>query len=287
MEALVRVVDAAGFSAAARRWGRSKASVSKYVSDLEDYLGVPLLRRSTRSVGLTSAGRDYYRRCVELLGELDSLEASLREDQLSPRGNLRVTAPPGFAKRYLPLMTTELVARYPEITVDLDLTHRMVDLIEEGVDVALRITEPRDSSLVARRLAPAPLLAVAAPDYLKRRGRPRIPSQLRDHDCLVDTNHRDQQRWRFVHDGRTQTVSVTGPFRVNSPDAVCELALAGHGIALLPRFVAEDALAAKRLVQVLRGKVALAWSIYAVYPRRRYLPSRVRAFVRHMADALA
>jgi DNA-binding transcriptional LysR family regulator len=290
MEAFVRVVDAGSFSAAARQWGRSKAVVSKYVNALEDHLGVQLLRRTTRSLSLTEAGRAYRERCVEVLGEIEALEVSLREGIAAPRGPLRITAPPGFASHYLDVMTTDFIAQFPEVTLDLDLTHRMVDLVEENIDVAIRVTDPRDSSLVARRIAPAPILAVASPDYLRRRGTPKKPADLRDHDCIVDTNFRDQQRWRFRSSGsggKTETVSVDGPLRVNHPDAVREMAVAGHGIALVPDFVARDALEAGTLREVLGGRVAFQWSILAVYPRRKYLPARVRAYVDHLLVHMA
>ncbi len=282
----MRVVDAGGFSAAARQWGRSKAAVSKYVADLEAHLGVALLRRTTRSLGLTDAGREYHRRCLELLGEIDALEATVRDARTAVRGTLRVTAPPGFASRYLSAMTTDFVARHPHVTVDLDLTHRMVDLVQEGIDVAIRLTAARDSSMIARRLGPAPVVAVASPAYLAHRGVPSTPADLRDHDCVGDANFRDQNRWRFRADGRPVVVAVTGPFRVNSPVAVRDLAIAGHGVALVPHMVASDAIAAGELVEVLAGTVALDWHIYAIYPRRRFLPSLVRAFVDHMAGAV-
>ena len=290
MEAFVRVADAGSFSAAARQWGRSKAVVSKYVNALETHLGVQLLRRTTRSLSLTEAGRAYRERCTNVLGEIQALEASLREEVAAPRCPLRLTAPPGFASHYLDVMTTHFLARFPEVTIDLDLTHRMVDLVEEDIDVAIRITDPRDSSLVARRLAPAPIVAVAAPSYLRRRGTPKNPTDLRDHDCLVDTNFRDQQRWRFrtsdKENAKTETITVTGPLRVNNPDAVRELAEAGLGIGLVPHFVASDALEAGRLREVLKGRVAFRWSILAVYPRRRYLPLRVRAYIDHLAERI-
>ncbi len=289
MEAFLRVVDAGSFSAAARQWGRSKAVVSKYVNALEDHLGVELLRRTTRSLSLTEAGRAYRERCADVLGEIQSLEASVQQDVAAPRGPLRVTAPPGLASHYLAVMTKDFLARFPEVTLDLDLTHRMVDLIEENIDVAIRVTAPRDSSLVARRIAPAPIIAVAAPSYLRQRGTPKNPADLRSHDCIIDTNFRDQQRWRFrAHrtGGKTETISVDGPLRINNPDAIREMAEAGLGIALVPNFVAKDALATGSLCEVLKGRVALHWSILAVYPRRRYLPLRVRAYVDHLVEGI-
>ncbi|MFT5359451.1 MAG: DNA-binding transcriptional LysR family regulator [Polyangiales bacterium] len=287
MEAFVRVVDAGSFTGAARQWGRSKAVVSKYVGALEEHLGVELLRRTTRSMSLTDAGRAYHKRCAEVLGEISSLEASLRHDKAAPRGLLRVSAPPGLASRYLSAMTKEFIERFPEITIDLDLTHRMVDLVEENIDVAIRVTVPQDSSLIARRIAPVSIRAVAAPDYLRRRGTPKKPSELAEHDCLVDTNFREQQRWRFKRGTETETVSVDGPVRANSPDAIRELAIAGLGLALLPDFTVAEALDDGRLCEVLPGAVALEWSILAVYSRRRYLPLRVRAYVDHLVERMA
>ena len=288
MEAFVRVVDAGSFSTAARQWGRSKAVVSKYITSLESHLGVQLIQRTTRSLSLTEAGRAYRERCTDVLGEIQALEASLREAVAAPRGPLRITAPPGFASHYLDVMTKDFLARFPEVTLDLDLTHRMVDLVEESIDLAIRVTDPRDSSLVARRIAPAPIIAVAAPSYLRRRGTPKNPADLRDHDCLVDTNFREQQRWRFrTRDkSKTETVTVHGPLRVNNPDAVRDMAEAGLGIALVPKFVASQSLRAGTLREVLKGRVAFDWSILAVYPRRRYLPLRVRAYVDHLVERI-
>jgi len=286
MEAFVRVVDAGSFSAAARHWGRSKAVVSKYVSALEEDLGVQLLRRTTRSLSLTEAGRAYRERCTGVLGEIQSLEASVREGVAAPRGRLRVSAPPGLASHYLHVMTKDFISRYPDVSIDLDLTHRMVDLVEENIDVAIRVTEPRDSSLVARRIAPVSIVAVAAPSYLRCRGTPKKPTDLREHDCLVDTNFRDQQRWRFQWKGKAETIAVDGPLRVNDPDAIRDLAIAGLGVALVPDFVAAEALRKGKLREVLPNTVALRWSILAVYPRRRYLPLRVRAYVDHLVERM-
>ena len=286
MEAFVRVVDAGSFSDAARHWGRSKAVVSKYVNALEAHLGVQLLRRTTRSLSLTEAGRAYRERCTDVLGEIQSLEASVRESAAAPRGPLRVTAPPGLASHYLDVMTKDFLARFPEVSLDLDLTHRIVDLVEENIDVAIRVTDPRDSSLVARRIAPVPILAVAAPAYLRRRGLPKQPADLSEHDCLVDTNFVDQQRWRFRKGNKTETVTVHGPVRVNNPDAIVGLAVAGLGIALVPDFAVREALQRGSLREVLPGTVALRWSILAVYPRRRYLPLRVRAYVDHLVERM-
>ena len=283
----MRVVDAGSFSGAARNWSCSKAVVSKYVAALEAHLGVELLRRTTRALNVTDAGHAYYARCVELLQEVDALEAGLRDDHLEPRGLLRITAPPGFVQRYPALVLTDFRARYPAIEMDVHLTHRMVDLVEEGFDVAIRATAPRDAALVARRLAPAPLVVVASPAYLEAAGTPRTPAALKGHACLVDSNFRDGGRWRFEFKGRVVQVQVSGPFRVDSPTVICELAAQGQGVAVVPEFVAGPALEDGRLVTVPVGKPAFDWSIFAVYPRRRFVSGRVRAFIDHLAAGFA
>lgn len=285
MEALVRVVDAGSFTAAARQWGCSKAAVSKYVAALEEHLGVELLRRSTRSLSLTEAGRAYHARCRNLLEEIDALESSLRDEQGALRGELRVTAPPGLADRHLHELSASFLEAHPDLRIDLDLTHRMVDLVEEGVDLAIRMTEPRDSALIARRIAPAPVIAVAAPDYLQEWGEPESPEALTEHACLVDTNFRDQGRWPFEIDGRIRSVRVDGPVRANSPTAVRALAVAGWGVALIPALLVDDELEDGSLVELFPGAVALRWSLLAVYPRRRYLSARVRAYLDHLVEA--
>lgn len=298
MDAYVRVVEAGSFSAAARQWGRSKAAVSKYVGELEDHLGVTLLRRTTRSLSLTDTGRVFYERCRDLLADVEVLESSVRVQQMALRGLLRVSAPPGFASRYLDELTVSFTAQHPEVRIDLDLTYRMVDLIEEGIDVAIRVTEPKDSTLIARRLAPAPIVAVATRAYLEDAPALAEPTDLIHHRCLVDTNFRDQQRWRFQLDSRPDsesdssehgqviTVAVNGPFRVNSPGAIRALTLADQGVALIPRYMIDSDLESGALVEVLPGTVALNWSVYAVYPRRRHLAQRIRAYVDHLAVAL-
>lgn len=286
MDTFVRVVGAGSFSAAARQMGRSKARVSQTISALEADLGVVLLQRTTRSLKLTDQGSTYFTRAAELVGEVDALEAAVKRERGELEGRLRVTAPPGLVARHLSVLTTSFRKKHPKVDLDLDLTHRMVNLVEESIDVAIRVSELADSSLIAKKIAPAPVVAVASPGYLERHGRPRTPADLREHACLVDTNFRDQQRWKFVHRGKKQTVSVTGPFRVNSPVAIRELALDGQGVALIAKFAVDEDLRRGRLVEVLRNKVAMAWSIYALHPRREYTPARVRAYIDHLVDAL-
>lgn len=287
MQAFARVVEAGSFTEAAQRWGRSKAAVSKYVSQLEERLGVTLLVRTTRSLRLTETGRAYHERCVQLLEELADLEGSVSDAVRVPRGVLRVTAPPGLSEAFGEGLIADFARAWPQVSVDLHLSHELVDLVREGFDVALRITEPDDSSLIARKLADAPILTCASPGYIARAGAPRHPEDLRDHPCLVDSNFRHAGRWRFDVDGARVVVPVKGPVRVNSPLMVRSLAIEGLGIALLPEFVAREALADGRLVRLLEGFEGYRWAIYVVYPPRRHLSAKVRVFVDHVAARLS
>lgn len=286
MEAFTRVVEAGSFTEAARRWGRSKAVVSKYVARLEARLGVSLLVRTTRSLRLTESGKAYYARCGQLLEEIADLESAISDEQRVPRGVLRVTAPPGLGSTIDESVIAGFVRAWPQVKVELNLSHEMHDLVREGYDCALRVTEPEDSTLIARRLADAPVLAYASPGYLARAGTPTHPRALREHACLVDTNFRNKGRWRFTVDGQRLVVPVDGPVQVNSPLAIRALCVAGLGIALMPAFIARQAVARGELVQVLAGFEGYHWAIYVVYPPRRHLSAKVRAFVDHAAASL-
>jgi len=282
MEAFVRVVDAGSFAEAARRWGRSKAVVSKYVAQLEGHLGVRLLHRTTRSLSPTEAGRLHLEASRALLTELDEAEARLHTEHTVPKGILRISAPPGLLSRYHRSVLADFHARYPDVTLELDLTHRFVDLTEERIDVAIRLTKPDDSALVARWLGPIPLVLVAAPAYLAAHGTPQQPEDLVHHAAVLDTNFRFHPRWPFRVADRRFTVHVRGPVRVNSPIVVRDLALDGVGIGLVPHFLVAPMLDHDTLVEVLPGTVDTDWSIYAVTSQRRHLPSRARVFIDHL-----
>lgn len=287
MEAFVRVSDAGGFSAAARAWGRSKASTSKLVAQLEAHLGVRLLQRTTRSVGLTAAGRRHLPACRAALALIEDAESELRAAHAGLSGPLRVTAPPGLFDRYRAALVDDFLREHPAVELDLVLTHRLVDLVEAGVDVALRVTKPDDSSLVARRLSDAPLVLVAAPTLFAARAAPATPAALADWPCLVDTNFRFGARWPLRGpDGRAD-VRVSGPVRVDSPLVLIALARAGHGIGLTPRMLVEDDLRDGTLVEVLPGAVDVGWSVWAVTSQRRHRTARARAWLDHVQAVFA
>lgn len=279
MLAFRAVADTGSFSTAARRLGRSKAVVSRLVADLESHLGARLLNRTTRRVSLTELGRAYHARCVQLLADLDELESLARDAQAVPRGRLRLAGPHSFGELFLVPALHAFGAQYPAIEIDLTLTDRFVDLVEDRYDLAIRIAELPDSTLVARRLADMRLVVCAAPDYLARHGAPRQPADLVRHACIVDTNLQQPANWPFEVAGQRTSVRVAGRYAVNSARAACDLALAGDGIALTPDFVADTHLAAGRLTRLLADFATAPRGIWAVYPHRRHLALRLRVLI--------
>ena len=282
IRAFVQVFDAGGFSAAARQHGRSKALLSKYVTDLEDYLGVRLMNRTTRKLSLTEAGEAYYREASQLLLQLDDLDNSILDQTAAPRGLLRVSAARNFGEMILAPAIYAFLVEHPEVQLDLRLEDRFVDLVDEGIDVALRISAAQDSSLIARKIANMQHSVVASPAFIAGHGEPKSPESLRNLPCIIDTNLSGQANWRFVDKGQTVSVHVNGPVRVNSPLSARDAALAGLGVALLPGYLADPELKAGRLVRILDGYLQTGSMLQAVYPHRRHLSGKVRALIDHL-----
>lgn len=282
IRAFVQVFDAGGFSAAARQHGRSKALLSKYVTDLEDFLGVRLMNRTTRKLSLTEAGEAYYREASQLLSQLDELDASILDQTAAPRGLLRVSAARNFGEMILAPAIFAFLAENTDVTLDLRLEDRFVDLVDEGIDVALRISAAQDSSLIARKICDMQHAAVASPAYLKAHPAPQRPEDLRQHTSIIDTNLQGQANWRFVEAGQTISVHVDGRVRVNSPLSARDAALAGLGIALLPGYLSDPMIASGELVAVLQGFMPTGSALQAVYPHRRHLAGKVRALIDHL-----
>ncbi|WP_028033205.1 LysR family transcriptional regulator [Chelativorans sp. J32] len=286
MRAFIQVAEAEGFSAAARRSGRSKALLSKYVRELEDELGALLLNRTTRKFSLTEAGQLYYQRALELVREIDTLSETVRESASGVSGRIKLSAPRTFADAPIGQSLIDFAIAHPEITLDIDLNDRIVDLVEEGFDLAIRITKLNDSSLIARRLAPFRMPVCASPALIERYGLPTHPRDLQKLPCIIDTNGRFRHNWPFQADGVPITVPVSGRIEANSPLAVRAAAVAGIGFAFVPDFIALPELRAGRLVTVLDDFITDGAGIFAVYPHRRYLPAKVRALVDFLAQWL-
>jgi DNA-binding transcriptional LysR family regulator len=286
MAVFARVVEANGFTAAARTLGLSKAAISKQMARLEDRLGVRLLNRSTRRLGLTEAGRDYYERARRILAEIEEAELSAASRQVNPHGLLRVNAPVTFGQMHLAPLLPAFMRRYPQVRVDLVLNDRFVDLIEEGFDLAVRVADLPSSSLIARRLCRARHVVAASPAYLQARGVPSHPRDLARHDCLLYSYLSSGEEWLFLDGDAAFGVRVGGPLRANNGDVLRHAAIAGLGIVYTPDFIVADALAAGLLTPLLENWRLPEAGIHAVYPPGRPLGAKLRVFVEFLAESM-
>lgn len=285
LEAFARVAETGSFSAAARALNLSKSLISRQVSALEAELGARLISRTTRSLTLTEAGRGYYEQVVRILAQMEEADLSVSQLQATPRGKLRVNAPMSFSLLRLAPALPDFLALFPEIDVDLVMNDRRVDLMEEGFDLAIRIGRLADSSLVARKLSPMQRFIVASPAYLAKRGTPKIPADLRHHDCLCYSNADTIDEWRFCEpDGRAMSVEVKGRVRANNGDLLRVAALKGLGFVDLPNFLVSGDIESGALVPVLQDFIRQDGGVYAVYPHARYLPPKIRVFIDFLAE---
>lgn len=283
MAVFVKVVEAGGFSAAARDLNLPKSSVSRYVSRLEDRLGVRLLHRTTRTLRPTEVGHAYFERASRIVQEIVEAEAAVTNMQVAPRGSLRITAPLSFGHLFLGELVARFLDAHPEVQLEVDLSDRVVDLIEEGFDLAVRVGRMRDSSLIARKLGAAERVLVASPDYLARCGHPQVPDDLRHHDCLLYAYDANTASWRLSD---AVTVPIRGRLTTNNGDILASAAASGLGVALLPRFLVGRYLREGRLQTVLEDHVASDGGVFAVYPHNRHLSAKVRVFVDYLVDQL-
>jgi len=285
MTVFKRTVEAGSFAAAARYFGISAEMVGNHVRALETHLGARLLNRTTRRLHLTEIGSSYYARCTSILAEIDEAEAEAGSLQATPRGLLRISAPVTFGLRHIAPALSDYMTRYPDVTIEVAVSDRFVNLIEEGLDVAIRIGELQESSLIVRRLASARLVACASPAYLRRAGRPETPSDLTRHACLIYTEIGEPSRWRFQgSDGHDEIVHVSGPATSTNPEVVRQLALAGHGVILCPTFSVGVDLVEGRLTALLTDWRSREIPINALYPHRSLVSAKVRSLVDFLAE---
>ncbi len=284
MAAFVRIVETGGFAAAARELGLTASALSKVLARLEARLGVRLLTRTTRRIGLTPEGETYLARARDILSLIEAAEADVTEGRGRPSGPLRVNTGTAFARHRLIPVLPEFLARYPAVTLDLSVTDRRVDLVQEGVDVALRTGTLGDSSLVARKIAEGQRVVCAAPAYLARRGTPTAPEDLLSHDCLVLRGLARLTAWPFRSGSGLQTLTVRGSVTTDSAEALRDMALAGLGIIRVSAFLVARDIAEGRLVPLLEAmhvsEEVPVWAVMA--PGRHRLP-RVQAFVDFLA----
>jgi DNA-binding transcriptional LysR family regulator len=285
MAAFVRVVDSKGFSAAAAGLGLTPSAVSKLVTRLETRLGVRLLQRTTRALHLTEEGEVFYAAAQRIVGEIETLEDQITGHSGTPQGLLRVTTSLAFASHQLAPVLSEFLARHPLVQLDLLPTDRVIDMVEEGVDIAIRIGRLADTSFMARKIGEDKRLICAAPSYLARHGTPRRPEELARHNCIVSRERAYLNRWPFKIDGQVREIEVGGRVAISEGEMQMQLALQGIGIARLTRLTLARAIRDGALVPLLDDFSAdEPVAIHAVYPHRRHLAAKVPAFVNFLIE---
>ena len=287
MRTFVQVVDTGSFVGAAEPLDMSKAAVSRYVADLEARLGVRLLHRTTRRLSLTEDGEVFYLRCKELLGGLDAAEAEVTARSGDAVGQLRVNAPVSFGILYLAPVWAAFKARHPQVSFDVTLSDRVVDIGDEGFDLAIRITQLQNSSLITRRLASTRMVLCASPTYLARQGTPVHPSELVQHHILAYSYWSSRDEWAFDGPDGVVVVKTTPCLRSNNGDTCRAVALAHEGIILQPSFMVGADLAAGTLVELCPGYRALEMGIHAVYSSRKHVAPKVRLLIDFLVEHFA
>jgi DNA-binding transcriptional LysR family regulator len=287
MQAFVAVVEAGSFVGAADALGVSKTSISRLVVDLESHLGTRLLQRTTRRVRPTEAGERFFARASLLLSDLEEAESEVTWATLTPSGLLRVSVPLSFGQRYLAPLFPLYRSQYPDVQLEVSLTDHMVDLVDEGFDVAIRATPQHRETYVARHLAAIRMVICASPAYVAKHGTPKTPEALAGHNCLTKTAGANSEAWTVSQGGNTISIPVRGSMRADSGDVLRTAALAGEGIVAIPTFMVGDDIAQGHLVPLLLDWQFREATLMAVYPTRRYLSAKVRTFVEFMQQAFA
>lgn len=287
MHLFVRVAELGSFSAVAQQLGLARSVVTRQVAALEAHLGVKLMVRSTRRLALTSAGTAYLEKCRVILNLVESAETDVAEERLTPRGNIRISLPLSFGLKRLAPLLLDFSQRYPEVGLDMDYTDRRVKLIEEGIDLSIRITRRLEAGDVARKIGQSRMLVLASPDYLARHGRPRHPSELMHHVCLGYTAAANGQSWQFVVDGQLESYIIHSRINANNGDVLTEAAAQGLGITYQPDFIGDDFIADGRLEAILGDYPIPEPGIYAMLPSNRHVPHRVRVLMDFFAERLA
>jgi len=288
IQVFAQVVEAGSFAKAAERLGLSTSATSRQVAELEAHLQARLLNRTTRRVSLTESGRAFYERAVQLLADLGEAEAEASSAAVVPRGTIRLTTSVNFGVRHVAPAIAEFLRRHPEVRFDVSLSDRVVDLVEEGFDLAIRVGTPGADNLVARRLGETRLVPCASPDYLARHGAPSTPEELARHNCFTYEYVSPRQVWRFRdRAGAERTVRVSGSLHSNNGDLLAEVAAHGAGIVFEPAFIVGPEVRAGRLVPLLQEFVPPPVPIFALYPSRKHLSAKVRRFVEFLLERFA
>lgn len=286
MRVFTTVVETGAFSRAADQLRISTTATSRHVADLEKHLGAQLLQRSTRRLHLTEIGANYYDRCRLILADVDEAEAQATTSESQPKGVLRISLPHSFGLRYIAPLIPEFSKRYPELQLELSFSDRRVDLVEEGIDMAIRISGELKTSLIARKLAPVRMSCCASPTYLERHGTPQTPEDLGQHDCITYSYAQTANTWTFLRDGKPFEVQIKGRLRSNSGDLGRLAALDGLGITTLPDFIVCDDLRSGTLIDLMPQSPIPPINVYAVYLPGARRAARIKAMVEYLWDAL-
>jgi DNA-binding transcriptional LysR family regulator len=284
MRVFVRIVEAGGIGKAADQLGLAKSGISRRLVALESRLGVPLITRTTRSLSLTTIGREYYERAVKLIGDVSELDALAMDKDASLEGTLRLAVPLSFGLSHLSPAIDEFAREHPGLTINIDFSDYQIDLVQQGVDLAIRIADLRDSSLRARRICPIRLRLCASPAYLQQHGVPETVKDLKSHQVLGYKIGSGQAIRLINEQGKEQLVHTSASMAANNGDFLHDMAMSGHGIVPLPTFIAWQSLARGHLVPVLESFSLPALNAWAVYPQTRYLSQRARRFIDFIAE---
>ncbi|WP_282604848.1 LysR family transcriptional regulator [Pelagibius sp. Alg239-R121] len=287
MDVFVRVVQSGSFSAAARSLDLTPSAISKQIGRLEDRLGARLFNRTTRRLNLTEAGTGFHERCRQILSDIEEAEQAVADLLSTPRGTLKLALPAAFGKLHVAPVLAGYLQRYPDMRIDLNLNDRLIDILAEGMDLAIRIGDLSDSSLIARRLAPNRRVVCGAPAYFSGSRPPEKPQDLIAHNCLVYTYRASRNDWHFDGPEGHETVQVSGNLEANSAEALQSAVLSGVGIGLLPMWLIGADLKAGRMIEVLSEYHVPDSAVYAVYPPGRHLSPKVRSFVDYLAEHFA
>jgi DNA-binding transcriptional LysR family regulator len=286
MRMYVAVVDGGSFASAADKLDISRAMVSKQIQKLEEHLGTRLLNRTTRRLSLTETGREFYERSTQIMTDVEEAEQVAGQMNRTPQGVLRVTIPLSYGQHRLATIIGDYTQAYPKVQLDISLSDRKVDLIEDGFDLAVRIGVMPQSDLIARKIGGVRSIVCASPTYIARHGAPQAPTELSSHACLGYTLTGSGADWRFETPDGPLVVPIAGPIRADNGDIIRLAALSGAGILFQPHFIVGDDLAAGRLIQLLPEWQSAELGVYAVYPSRKHLSAKVRTFVDFLAAAL-
>jgi DNA-binding transcriptional LysR family regulator len=287
MRVFTAVVEAGSFAGAADKLDLSRGMATRYVAQLEAHLGVRLLNRTTRKLSLTTAGADYYQRSTQVLALIAEAESSAARDAAVPCGTLRITAPVIFGGCQLVGAISDYLRRYPAVQVDLSINERIVDLVEEGFDLAVRVARQVDPGLITRQLTRSRTLLCAAPSYLMNHPAPQSPEELANHNCLFYPHSLYRNQWLFMRDGERHAIRISGNLRAGNGQALVNAAVQGLGVILEPDFLVDEALQQKRLLRLLPDWETGEISVFLVWPNRKFLPPRVRSFIDFLAERFA